>query len=231
MYGLIASTIFYGFICAALAELASAIPSSANVYHWASVTGGPRFGRICSWYAGWWNAIAWIFGSCASCLVVANVIVAMYNLYHPDFAPQRWQMFIVYLVVVWGESALILFGQRFLARYASISGMLCMAMLVVITLVLAIMPSQTGYGYASNAFVWTEWQNLAGYSSDGFVFLAGMINGAYAIGTPDCVAHISEEVPNPRVNIPRGIAAQLSTGFVTTFVFYIAIVSRSDGKF
>lgn len=52
MYGLIASIFFYSTIAACLAELASAIPSSANVYHWASVAAGPKYGRICSWYAG-----------------------------------------------------------------------------------------------------------------------------------------------------------------------------------
>lgn len=52
MYGLIASIFFYSTIAACLAELASAIPSSANVYHWGSVTAGPKYGRVVSWYAG-----------------------------------------------------------------------------------------------------------------------------------------------------------------------------------
>lgn len=44
-------------------ELASSMPSSAGVYHWASITPGPKYGRICGWFAGWWNTFAWI---CAS---------------------------------------------------------------------------------------------------------------------------------------------------------------------
>ena len=57
------------------------------------------------------------------------------------------------------------------------------------------MPSQTGAGYASDIFVWADWSNETGYSSDGFVFLAGMLNGAFAIGAIDCVTHIAEEIP------------------------------------
>lgn len=38
LYGLLASTFFYAFINAGLAELSSAIPSSANVYHWVSLS-------------------------------------------------------------------------------------------------------------------------------------------------------------------------------------------------
>ena len=68
---------------------------------------------------------------------------------------------------------------------------------------------------------------MTGYGSAGFVFLAGMLNGAYAIGTVDGVCHLCEEIPNPRVNVPKGMAAQLGAGFLTTFFFYIAIVSQS----
>ena len=53
-----------------------------------------------------------------------------------------------------------------------------------------------------------------------------MLNGAYAIGTVDGVCHLCEEIPYPRVNVPKGMAAQLGAGFLTTFFFYIAIVSH-----
>ena len=52
LYELIAVTFFYGFVAASIAELASAIPSSAGVYHWASVTAG-KYSRIVSFFAGW----------------------------------------------------------------------------------------------------------------------------------------------------------------------------------
>lgn len=54
LYEFIAANVVYWLIAASLAELASAMPSSGGVYHWASITGG-RYGRICGWFAGWWN--------------------------------------------------------------------------------------------------------------------------------------------------------------------------------
>lgn len=87
--------------------------------------------------------------------------------------------------------------------------------------VCAVMPS--GTGHATHAFVWADWANGTGYSSNGFVFLAGMLNGAYAVGTPDCVSHLAEEIPNPKRNIPLAIGAQMSIGFVTAFLYTIAI--------
>jgi choline transport protein len=85
------------------------------------------------------------------------------------------------------------------------------------------MPHTTGAGYASSSFVWAEWNNQTGYGSNGFVFLAGMLNGAYSVGTPDCVSHMAEEIPNPKRNVPLAIAAQMVIGFFTAFFYMIAI--------
>lgn len=85
------------------------------------------------------------------------------------------------------------------------------------------MPHQNESSYASSSFVWADWSNQTGYSSNGFVFLAGMLNGAYAVGTPDCVSHLAEEIPHPKRNIPLAIAAQMGIGFFTAFFYMIAI--------
>lgn len=37
---------------------------------------------------------------------------------------------------------------------------------------------------------------------------------------------MAEEVPEPKKNIPKGIVAQLTTGFLTSFIFYISVVSK-----
>jgi amino acid transporter len=86
--------------------------------------------------------------------------------------------------------------------------------------VTAAMPDQ----HATSDSVWREWINSTGYGSDGFVFLMGMLNGAYAVGTPDCVTHLAEEIPNPRVNIPKAIGAQMVTGLFTAFFYLVAIL-------
>jgi choline transport protein len=63
LYEFILVSMFYWLIAASLAELASSVPSSAGVYHWASVTPGPKYGRVCGWFAGWWNTFAWVSGA------------------------------------------------------------------------------------------------------------------------------------------------------------------------
>ena len=74
-----------------------------------------------------------------------------------------------------------------------------MAGVLVTIIVCAIMPQR----HAQSASVWRDWQNATGYESNGFVFLLGMLNGAFAVGTPDIISHLAEEVPRhvPRLSI------------------------------
>lgn len=71
-------------------------------------------------------------------------------------------------------------------------------------------------------------------------FLTGVLNGAFTIGTPDAVTHMAEELPNPKVDLPKAVFAQVGLGFVTAFCFGIAIfyginnldaVTSSSGSF
>jgi hypothetical protein len=39
----------------------------------------------------------------------------------------------------------------------------------------------------------------------------------------DCVSHLAEEIPRPRVNIPKAILAQYVVGFITAFCYVVTI--------
>ncbi|KAJ5213633.1 hypothetical protein N7449_000802 [Penicillium cf. viridicatum] len=180
IYEFATASFFYCFIAASIAELASAIPSSGGVYHWATITAGPRYGRLCGWFAGWLNGLAWAFAVAGNCSITGSMIVYSYALYHPDFTPQRWHVFVCYLIISWLCCFTVMFCQRALPLISRIGSFFIVAGFVITVL--------TG-GY-----------------SDGFTFLAGMLNGAFAIGAIDCVTHIAEEIPDARRNIPRALA-------------------------
>ena len=77
-------------------------------------------------------------------------------------------------------------------------------------IVVAALPKQ----HASNAYVWRNWENNTGWGG-GTAFLIGVLNGAYTIGTPDSITHMAEELPNPRRDLPRGIAVQIILGTIS----------------
>lgn len=88
-----------------------------------------------------------------------------------------------------------MFGNKALPMVGNIGGFLIIAGVLIVIIACAVMPKVNGLSYATDDFVWRDWQNLTGYKENGFVFVAGMLNGAFAVGSPDCVTHLAEEIP------------------------------------
>ncbi|KAL4968029.1 putative choline transport protein [Aspergillus stella-maris] len=219
LYGLIVVSIFYAFISASLSELASAIPSAGGVYHWSSVVAG-RYGRAAGFFTGYLNACAWLLSAASMSSILGNEAVAMYLLRNPDVQWHSWQPFIVFQIVLWMCCGIVCCGNRFLPLFNRIALILSMGGLLITIVVLAVLPRGRR---ASDAQVWKIYYNETGGWSDGICFLSGLLNAAFAVGTPDCISHLSEEVPQPERKVPQGIMLQLLTAFVTAFVYLIAL--------
>ncbi len=220
----IAACIFYFIISACIAELASAIPSTAGVYHWASVTPGKRYGRLNGYLAGYWNYFGWIFGGTSANFIVGNVCVQLYGVTHPDYTSKPWHVFLGYIIMIWGSCFFVCYANKVMPYFNTVGIFFIIAGGFITVVVCAAMPGHGGRpGHASNAFVWKDWVNDLGYP-DGFVFLAGMLNGAYAIGTPDLVCHLAEEIPRPHVTVPKALALQMGIGFLSAITYLIAIL-------
>jgi choline transport protein len=87
------------------------------------------------------------------------------------------------------------------------------------------MPGHGGRpGHAPSSVVWTGWSAEGFGYPNGFIFVAGMLNGAYSVGTPDATSHIAEEVSNPERNIPIAIALQLGIGALSGFAYIVALM-------
>lgn len=223
MYEFIVVSVFYWAIGASIAELASSLPASGGVYHWASVTPGKKWGPMCGWFAGWLDFLAWNFGVASNLNMVSNMIVYSYDLYHPGTNLQRWQVYVCFLILCWLTCCVVMFADWALPAINRIGSFLILGGWFVTVIVCATMPSATGKGHASNDFVWSKWQNNTGYGSNGFCFLLGMLNGAFAVGTPDCVTHLAEEIPDAGRNLPKVLFWQILVGFITAITYMISM--------
>ncbi|KAI1818191.1 amino acid transporter [Poronia punctata] len=223
IYGLIVALFWYSFIGLSLAELASSVPTAGGVYHWATIAGGPRWGRMLGFFTGWLNFYGWMFDLASLMQITANIAVQLYATYRQDaYTPQAWHVYITYIVLLWLSTLFVIFANR-LVPYTQNLGMFFVIVGGVITIiVIAVMPKR----HASNHFVFSpgsfEQNNLTGWDG-GVAFLLGVLNGAFTIGTPDAITHIAEELPRPRRDLPRAIGMQLGLGFLYAFVFAIAL--------
>ena len=188
-------------------HLASAIPSAAGVYHWASVTPGPKIGRVIGFYTGSLNFFGWVFDLASIVYIMAELLVQMYAVFHPDLAIQAWMVFVALVITCWLCIAVVVFANQTLPLLQKFGMFMVTVGGVVTIIVLASMPKQ----HASNSFVWSDFQNTTGWTG-GVAFLTGVLNGAFTIGTPDAVTHMAEELPNPSKDLPKAIALQIGLG-------------------
>ena len=126
--------------------------------------------------------------------------VAMYSTTHPDFVVKDWHIFISYIFCTWICCFTVLYANRALSFIESLGGFFVVAGIVISITICAVMPHINGTPYASHASVWRNWKNTTGWSSNGFVFSLGMLNGAFAVGAPDIASHLAEEMPRYRLD-------------------------------
>ncbi|KAH8682461.1 putative choline transport protein [Xylariales sp. PMI_506] len=220
VYGLIVALFYYSFIGLSLAELASSVPTAGGVYHWATIAAGPNWGRMVGFFAGWINFYGWMFDLAALVQIASNIIVQMYAVYHPDYVGEAWDVYIVYVIILWISTLIVIFANR-IVPYTQQAGMVFVIVGGIITIiVIAAMPKQ----HASNHFVWGSFDenNLTGWDG-GVAFMLGVLNGAFTIGTPDAITHMAEELPQPKKDLPKAIALQLGLGGLYAWIFAIAL--------
>lgn len=166
---------------------------------------------------------------------MSELVVQMYALYHPLYTIQPWHIFIALVLITWICIALTIFFNRYLPILQQFGLFMVVVGGIVTIIVIAAMPKS----HAPNSFVWSNFQNQTGWTP-GVAFLTGVLNGAFTIGTPDSVTHMAEELPQPKKDLPKAIAAQIGLGAFTAFFFGIALfygindldaVTSSPGSF
>lgn len=65
--------------------------------------------------------------------------------------------------------------------------------------------------------------DMSGWDNRGICFMTGLLNAAFAVGTPDCQSHLAEEINEPEKKVPLGVMIQIGSSFVTAFAYLIAL--------
>ena len=178
------------------------------------MTPGPRYGRVLGFFTGSLNFFGWIFDLASIVSIPSNVAVQMYAVFHPDLIIKPWHVYVAFILITWSCCALVVFGNRLLPLLNQIGLFLVIVGGIVTIIVVTAMPKV----HAPNSAVWGDFsQNNAAGWNNGITFLTGVLNGAFTIGTPDAVTHMSEELPNPARDMPRAVAAQIILGTLSMF--------------
>ncbi|KAI0173198.1 putative GABA permease [Hypoxylon sp. FL1284] len=208
------SGIVYGFIVvwvgtvsvfATISELTSMAPTSGGQYHWISMLAPPRYRRFLGYIAGWLTVIGWQAVVASGGFVTGTMIQGLILLTHPDYAEnmKNWHGTLLFWGVVFVCYVINTAGGPLLARF---EGFVLILHLVGFFAVLLPMVILSDHGTAT----------------DGLSFCIGISGSVFAFLGGDAAIHMSEEIRNAAIVVPRSIMTGLAINGTLGFGMMIA---------
>ena len=131
---------------------------------------------------------------------MASFIQGVAVLNYDEYEPLPWQGTLIYWAVLLLTTAVNILGVRKFPHIETFAFIFFIAAFFIILVPLVYLTPQS-----SAKFVFTDFENSSGWSSDGLVWFIGLLNGAYTLLGIDGVCHMSEEVKQSNTVIPRSM--------------------------
>ncbi|KAF2642049.1 amino acid transporter [Massarina eburnea CBS 473.64] len=226
IWGLVTAGICNLCLAASLAEFLSAYPTAGGQYHWVAVIAWKSWVPLLSWITGWINVSGWIALVCSGGLLGSQLIVGIIALFHPDYVPERWHQFLIYIGYTIAAFVINAFMNDLLpyVNKAAIIWSIAGFIVICITVLACASPN-----YSSGTFVFTQFINETGWP-DGVAWLLGLLQGGLGLTGYDAVAHMIEEIPNAAVEGPKIMIYCVAIGMFTGVIFLMVLLFVSGGN-
>ncbi|KII85982.1 hypothetical protein PLICRDRAFT_115199 [Plicaturopsis crispa FD-325 SS-3] len=226
--GWLIPSIFVMGIAASMAELTSAMPTSAGLYFYAAKLAPPRYSALASWITGWANITGQVTLVCSidyTCAQLITTAIAVGT--DGSIVLGAGATYGILVAILVSHGVLCSAGTRILARLN-----LLYVALNVGTTVAAIVSLLVCVGdeRVPAKEVFTSFENHTGWSNNGWAFMLAFLAPMWGLTGYDSAAHISEEVANAAWAAPiaivvgvgatelLGLALLISASFATTSV-------------
>ena len=219
--GLITAGICNLCLAASMAEFLSAYPTAGGQYHWVAVISWKSWVAVLSYITGWINVAGWIALTASGGLLGSQFVIGIIALYNPNYVPERWQQFLVYIgynMVAFIINAFLNSALPHITKAAFIWSITGFALISI-----TVLACSSHQGYSSGTFVFREFINQTGWP-DGIAWLLGLLQGGFGLIGYDAVAHMIEEIPNASVVGPRIMIATVAIGVSTGFIFLVILL-------
>ncbi|CAG7920911.1 unnamed protein product [Penicillium olsonii] len=221
IYGPIATMVLVGACALTLAELASVYPTAGGQYHWTSILAPKSINKSLSYCCGITNMFSWIAICTGIAIIPAQLITGIAIFYYPTYVPQAWHSFLIYQAI---NGLVLLYNITLLKRSLWIHDLSFVITIVSFVVIVITCVVRSSSNYESSKNVWATFLNDSGWSSGGVAFLTGLVTPNYMYAGIDGALHLAEECKNASTVVPRALMSTLSIGFVTSFLFMIAML-------
>ncbi|KAH1273596.1 hypothetical protein KXW98_001029 [Aspergillus fumigatus] len=183
-----------------LSELASMAPTSGGQYHWISMLAPRSTVKFLSYMSGWLTVIGWQATFATACYLCGTMVQGVAVLTRPNYQPQSWHPTFYFWAIVAFAVSINVVGRNVLPKF---EGLILVVHILGFFAILIPLVSLADIGSAKDVF--TEFVNQGGWPTQGLSFFVGLIGSVFAFVGGDAAVHMSEEIQNAPVVVPRSI--------------------------
>ena len=202
-------SVFTLAVAVSMAELASSMPTSGAMYHWACRLGGKGWG----WFTAWFNIVgqlAALAGIDYGCALFVTPLAGL-----PTTAGN---VLIVYAAVLLSHALINHVGIRLVSRLNDLSVAVHVVGVVAIVGALLLLAPRQPIGFffsrvTLNPNGWPYW----------WAFVVGLLQAQWTFTGYDASASVSEETVDPRRRVPWGIVLAVVVSSVVGYLLLIAL--------
>lgn len=222
IFGWVAVSILVLAVGAAMAEIASAYPTSGALYY-ASARLAKKHKAGWSWYTGWLNFAGQIGGTAATDFAAATFLQAWINMQWPSYRATLHNTVLIAAGLLVVHALLNTFAVRTVGVINRISVWWLLGGVIVIALTLAIAPSHHQPANFAGAFV-----NNTGFSNGLYGGLLGLLVTSWTYTGFDGSFHMSEETQGAATSAPKGILQSIRFSAVFGLILMLSLVYASQ---
>ncbi|KAJ5740781.1 hypothetical protein N7493_000653 [Penicillium malachiteum] len=220
VWGMVLSIIGTMAMALSLAELASICPRAGAQYHWTAVLAPPKIRAFTTWMQGWITVFGWQAAVASICYLMASQIQGMVLLNNPDYASKQWHGTLLMWAIVLFAGFVNIYGIKIMPALQMLGGIMHITFFIAISIPLILLSRRS-----TSSFVFTELIVAdEGWQSHGVAWCLGMLVVTYCFLGFDGAIHMSEEVRNPAVVIPRILIQTIAINGLMAFVFVLVIL-------
>ncbi|KAJ0130281.1 hypothetical protein HZ326_26614 [Fusarium oxysporum f. sp. albedinis] len=221
VYGVIVA--FIGSLCSAssLAELASSYPTAGGQYHFVAKLSPKTSRPLTSWFAGYISTLGWIASAGSAPFLAGTQIQGLLVLNYPDsYVFQRWHGTLLFWAVLLGSACICIFCSNKLPLIEKLTLVLHVTFFIAIIVTMAV-TSPTNH---SAEWVFSHFENNSGWGNNAVAWSIGLLSSCYVLIGYDGATHLSEEMNNAEMGVPRAMVGCLLVNGPLGFAFLLIIL-------
>ncbi|KAL6704918.1 hypothetical protein ACN47E_007463 [Coniothyrium glycines] len=205
-----------------LSELVSMAPTSGGQYHWVSMLAPRNLQRILSYVSGWLTLAGWLASLGSGAFLTGGLIQGLLMLCQPDtYVPQNWHVTLLYWAVIAFCVFINVAAGWLLPKFEGALLVLHILGFFAILIPLIVLGPQ---GDAKEIF--TTFVNMGGWQTQGLSFCIGIMGSVFAFVGGDGPIHLSEEIHNAQIVVPRSIMTGIAINGSLGFAMILTVLFR-----